>query len=34
MVETYCVAFFAAGLSALAAFVLITTINHFDDSAK
>lgn len=34
MVQTYLVAFFAAGLSAFAAFVLITTVNHFDDSAK
>ena len=31
LVATYCVAFFAIGLSALAAFVLITTVNHFDD---
>ena len=28
---SYCVAFFAATFSALAALVLITTINHFDD---
>lgn len=33
MVATYCVAFFAMGFSALAAFVLITTVNHLDDRA-
>jgi hypothetical protein len=34
MFATYCVAFFAAGFSALAAIVLITTVSRFDDSAK
>jgi hypothetical protein len=34
MLATYVVALFAAGFSAFAAFVLITTVNGFDNSAK
>ena len=32
LAATYCMAFFAMTLSALAAFVLITTVNHLDDT--
>ena len=34
MFAAYCVAFFAAGFSALSAVVLFTTVSHFDDAGK
>ena len=34
MFATYCVAFFALGLSALSAVILFTTVSHFDDGGK
>jgi len=34
MLVAYCVAFFAAGFSALAAVVLFTTVSHFDDAGN